>query len=216
MELDEAIKKRRSIRKYAEREIPEKTLYDIINAGMMAPTASNRRGWRFIIITEPAVKQALVDEGAAAFIKNAPASILVLYSKLTDNVEWLDHVVSASLAIQNMALYAHEHGVGSCIVCHLPTKEQVKKLLRIQNDYIPIALITLGYPAETRDEPRHEKIEEKISYETYNFDDFPQVTEAVKTATRRELRKTYYKLPGRRHIKPVIDKIFEKKFPPKK
>ena len=131
MELTEAIKNRRSIRKYEDRQIHTETLNEIIKAGTLAPTASNRQAWKFIIITKNETKQRIVNGGGASFIKQAPASILVMYSNLTDNYEFLDHILSGSLAIQNMVLRAHELGIGSCIVCHLPNKTQMREILDI-------------------------------------------------------------------------------------
>ncbi len=66
MELIEAIKKRRSIRKFKSDEIPKEDIYDIIRAATLAPSAHNKQMWRFIAISNKEVlkemKRAIVKE----------------------------------------------------------------------------------------------------------------------------------------------------------
>jgi len=66
MELIEAIKKRRSIRKFKSDEIPKEDIYDIIRAATLAPSAHNKQMWRFIAISNKEIlkemKRAIVKE----------------------------------------------------------------------------------------------------------------------------------------------------------
>jgi len=66
MELIEAIRKRRSIRKFKLDKIPKGDIYDIICAATLAPSAHNKQMWRFIAISNKEVlkemKKAIVKE----------------------------------------------------------------------------------------------------------------------------------------------------------
>lgn len=66
VELIEAIKKRRSIRKFKSDKIPKKDIYDIIQAASLAPSAHNKQMWRFIAISNQEVlkgmEKAIVSE----------------------------------------------------------------------------------------------------------------------------------------------------------
>jgi len=56
----EAIKKRQSVRSYREKEIPEEVLQQILEAGRLAPSASNQQGWKFIVVKEESLRKKLV------------------------------------------------------------------------------------------------------------------------------------------------------------
>jgi len=66
MELIEAIKKRRSIRRFKSDDIPKKDIYDIIQAATLAPSAHNKQMWRFIAISNKdrlkEMKKAIINE----------------------------------------------------------------------------------------------------------------------------------------------------------
>ena len=59
VELIEAIKKRRSIRKFKSDKIPKKDIYDIIQAASLAPSAHNKQMWRFIAISNQEVLKGM-------------------------------------------------------------------------------------------------------------------------------------------------------------
>ena len=203
MELTEAIKGRRSIRRYTQDKVSLELLLELIETARYAPTACDRQHWKFIIIESKQIRQEIVDEGAASFITN-PIGIMVSYSNQTDNPP--DHTISASLAIQNILLKAYELGLGTCVVCHLPPKRIIRNILNIPKTYDPIAYICVGYPDER---PRDK--EYAINFTGIN--QFKWETEPREGLTLKRMgRKIYYLLPFRRYIKPLVDKIYEKKF----
>ena len=76
MELMDVIRRRRSIRKYESRPVPEEALAQILEAGQVAPSAMNQQSWHFGIITEQATKDRLVPvSGGQEFIAAAPVII---------------------------------------------------------------------------------------------------------------------------------------------
>ncbi len=213
MGLDEAIKQRRSVRKFLGKDVSDAALKKIIDAANHAPTACDIQGYRFVIINDKKVKQRIVDNGAASFIMGAPAGVLVLYDNRTKNIEYNDDVQSGAAAIQNMLLMAYSLGIGSCWICHLPTKRQLRKILRIPHNYDPLAYIALGYPLKKiKERPRRHKTEELMSYNKFSFKERIPSRINIGLWLNRLGRRIYYKLPMRKHIKPTVDRLFEKKF----
>lgn len=212
MELFDAIYSRRSVRKYTEGKIDRKELEKIIDAGIQAPSACNIQGWRFIVVDDSELLKKLTKMGAATFVKNAPQGILVVYDNRTDNLEYMDYLQSAAAAIQNMMLAAHSLGIGSCWVCHLPKKGELRDVFNIPQHYDPIAFVSMGYPEKAPGErPRKHGVDEVVSHNRFDFKE--KGRSRIGLGLKRLLRGLYYKSPRfvRRILDPVA-KIFEKKF----
>lgn len=74
---------------------------------------------------------------------------------LRNQAEWTMAVQSVALACQNLLLAAHAHGLGACWMCApLFTPDLVRDALTLPADWHPQALITLGYPAESKTKTR--------------------------------------------------------------
>ena len=129
-ELIEAVKGRRSIRKYQDRAVPKQLILKVLDAGIWAPSAKNGQQWRFTVLTGKS-KDALTllfqntldayikehGEGTTGsalnscdIMKKAPVLIMVWNAGVWNHVVE-EHSVAA--AIQNMLLRAHELGLGS-------------------------------------------------------------------------------------------------------
>ncbi len=194
MDLDTAIKTRRSVRRFSDRPVPEDQLRLIVEAGNSAPSACNFQAWRFRILTA-AQKHKMVKLGGADIIANAPLVIMVFYPK-TDN-PYHDGIQSASACIQNMLLTATSLGIGSCWICHLPMKTQVKQLFSAPFHYEPVACVLLGYPAGAQ-----VPMKRKFSFE--------ELFEFGSKSYRNILKYFYTRLPFRPKI---VERLFTKRFP---
>jgi F420 biosynthesis protein FbiB-like protein len=79
-----------------------------------------------------------------------------------NHAEWLMAVQSVALATQNLLLAAHAAGLGACWLCAaLFVPDLVRQVLELPEHWQPQALITLGYPAETKAKeraPLHERV----------------------------------------------------------
>lgn len=214
MDILDMLGKRRSVRRFKPDPIPQDDLMTILQAGHAAPSACNRQNWKFIVIDDGTMKNKLVEYGAAVFIKNAPAGILVLYDNRTQNVEYSDHIQSGAAAIQNMLIAASSIGIGTCWVCQLPPKRQLRKMLDIPWHMDPIAYVAMGYPVkEASDRPRKCKIDNLISYNKFTSSENVPKRSFVLTL-RIILIKIYYLLPIRlkKVLSPYIDRNFVTKF----
>jgi nitroreductase len=144
MDLFEAIRRRRSIRKYTGAAIPKPDLEQIVDAGRLAASGSNRQPWDFVVVTARNTIAEL--KAAGGWIDQAAAVIVVV---MDPKSRWW--VEDGSAAIQNMLLAATALGYGGCWVegDAQPREEQFKMLLAIPQDKRILAILPLGVPAES-------------------------------------------------------------------
>ncbi len=213
MEIFEAIKNRRSVRRFEDRPVPEEIIRKIIEAGQWAPSACNRQDWKFIVVDSKEVKEKILRETTAHFVGKAPLLIFVVYSNRTDNLEYKDHLLSAAMAAQNMQLAAHALGLGACCINNLPIKSRLRKILNIPRSYDPVALLCMGYPkAVPKPMKRKEDLDGILCRDSFNFRN-EQPALDLKLNIKRVIRYFYYRSPS--SVKKLLDPIarkFEKKF----
>jgi nitroreductase len=181
-----------------------------------APSATNRQGWRFIIIDEPRIKQEIVDNGGAVIINKSPCGVLVVYDKNTRNLRYQDFIQSGAAAVQNMLLTAHNFGLGSCWVCQLPAKATLRRILKIPKGFSPIAYILLGYnEKEPTKMPRKYPLDSLIGHNFFNDQGVLEKTNTIKSLLTNALIRVYYVSPAfvkKRFLNKFIDQKFVKKF----
>ena len=161
MDALEAIRTRRSVRKYTGDPIPREDLETIIDAGRLAASGNNRQPWDFIVVTE----REMIDQlkVASAWMEEAGAIVAVVMDP--DSRWWLE---DGAAAVENMLIASTALGYGSCW-CEgrtLPHEEEFKQLLGIPEEKRLLTLVTIGVPAEW---PTREKksLEEVIHWERY-------------------------------------------------
>ena len=214
MDIQTAIKQRRSVRKFLPQAIEPEIIRCLLESAQWAPSACNIQGWRFIVVDDQKLKEKIVERGGTKFIKDAPLGILVAYDQRTENLEYQDHIQSAAAAIQNLLLTAYSKGLGGCYVCHLPRKKELKRIFNIPTAYTPVAYIALGYPAqESKVVPRRYGLNQLIGHNQFPATSITSVS-TKKLLIKRGLRKIYYFLPApfKKIIFPFVDRYFTKKF----
>ena len=73
MEVIDAIRSRKSVRSYLDKAVEKEKLSRVLEAARMAPSASNRQEWRFVVVTDPEKRRRLAEEAAGQrFIAEAP------------------------------------------------------------------------------------------------------------------------------------------------
>ncbi len=161
MDALEAIRKRRSIRKYTKDAIPNSDLEIIVDAGRLAATGNNRQPWDFIVVTDRTMIEQF--EIAGAWITRANAVIAVVLDPVSR--WWIE---DGSAAIQNMLLASTALGYGSCWVegDALLREAQLKTLLGVPEAKRLMALVPVGVSAETP-APEKKPLEKVLHWETY-------------------------------------------------
>jgi nitroreductase len=144
MEVFDAIRTVLAVRQFRDQPIPEPIVKQIVEAGHLTASASNRQPWHFIVVQN---KETLRQLGTLAttgpYIAQAPLAIVIGTEKSSPF-----GVSDASRAIQDMILTAWSQGVGSNWVGFQGRLEQVKPALAIPDEIEVLAIVPFGYPAQ--------------------------------------------------------------------
>jgi nitroreductase len=161
MDALEAIRRRRSVRRYTGDPIPREDLEKIVDAGRLAPTGNNRQPWDFIVVTDRAMIDRL--KVAAGWMDKAGAIIAVVLDP--SSRWWLE---DGSAAVENMLIASTALGSGSCWLegYTLPREEEFKALLGVPEGKRLLTLVPFGVPAE-RPTVEKKSLEEVIHWEKY-------------------------------------------------
>lgn len=152
-----AIRQRRSIRTFTAEAVGREVLHEIIQAGIWAPSGLNNQPWRFVTVTEPALRAALAKETHYSHIVLAAPALIAVYldqSAMYDEVK--DHQ-AAGACIENMLLAAEALGLGAVWLGQiLKNKENVRRILALPEGLDLMAIIALGHP-DRRDQHSNRK-----------------------------------------------------------
>lgn len=155
MNTSEAIRARRSIRKFKEGvKIPLEHINLMLEAAMMAPSACNTRPWEFVVIADRhALDQVMEIHTRAGALKTASAAVLVCgRPDLQENICNGFWPQDCGAAIENFLLQAQELGYGTCWCGCYPVMERAEKLQSTFHlSSIPLAVIAVGESAESPD-----------------------------------------------------------------
>ncbi len=160
MDVMQAIKGRRSIRKFTPEAVEKEKLERLLEAARWAPTAANQQRWRFVIVTSPAMVQ-LVMKFAPGIFSTPSAFIVICVEKRPDTnpVFEATYLADCSMAAQNMMLAAHEMGIGTCVALSY-AKVAIKEILDLPDGIEPLLVLTVGYPAEDPEPPTRLELRE--------------------------------------------------------
>ena len=184
MEVLEAIRTRRSIRKYQPTAVDEQTLELVLDAARWAPSWANTQCWRFIVVRDNRVKDRVADtlglnkEGATnpalAAIKQAPLLIVACAelgksggwdgNPVTDKGDW--YMFDVALAMQNLALAAHSLGLATVHIGNFDAKK-VAEILGVPQGYCVVEMTPLGYPDQIRNPRPRKELSEIVFYDKF-------------------------------------------------
>jgi len=151
MDTMDAILTRRSVRKYIKKEISDKTIKELLEAAMSAPSAGNQQLWHFIVINDPEILVKITTfHNHAKMLKNASIAILVCGDMNLEKYKgmWMQDCAAST---ENILLAARAKMLGAVWLGIYPREKRIKglkKLLDIPDNIIPFSLISIGFPAE--------------------------------------------------------------------
>lgn len=177
METLEALRGRRTVRKFKADPIPQAVVDTILEAGMWAPSHGNTQPWEFVIVGREAraklltLLQAKAEELLAdpnlpeprrravmalrEDFGGAPFMVAVLSRPPVEDLDKLENPLSTATAVQNMCLAAWDAGVGS-VWLSLGAAPPVRGILGVGEGSSVVALLAMGYPAEVPPAPPRE------------------------------------------------------------
>jgi nitroreductase len=177
-ELMEAVKGRRSIRKYEGKDIPDDLLKQILESVRWAPSWANTQCWEVIVVkdsgTKEKLQETLIKNPATKAMVQAPV-VLVLCGKLksagyyngvetTKFGDWF--MFDLGIAAQNICLTARDLGLGTVIV-GLFDHNKAGDILGVPDGYDLVAMIPMGYPAKSPEAPKRREVNEFTHYDKF-------------------------------------------------
>lgn len=169
MELVEAIRTRRSVRKYKNEPLPEQAIKELIELAAWAPSGMNSQPWVFVVVQDREYMKSLSDRAKKFLLEkiktlggrleryanalsnpdfnifySAPVLVLIYGDK---NI--FTYVYDCSMAAQNLMLAVWDRGIGSCWIGFangIGNTPEVKAELNVPEGYELVAPIILGYP----------------------------------------------------------------------
>ncbi|MCM8822520.1 MAG: nitroreductase family protein [Candidatus Omnitrophica bacterium] len=155
METMEAIRKRRTIRRFLQKPISFDILKELVDAARLAPSGGNLQPWEFLVIDDKNLLEPvfstlawaayLGQEGKPKEGEKPVAYIAVLHNK---KMKSFTPQADFGAAIENILLAAVDLGIGSCWIGSVQ-REKLAEILKIPADYSIEYVVALGYPAET-------------------------------------------------------------------
>jgi len=179
MELFEAIKTRRSTRRFLDKPIEEEKLNQLLDAVRQAPSWANMQCWRFVVVKDPATRQKLSDlsyvesffaplgykaNPAKKGIAEAPVVIVACADPSQSGSLWGQdyYLTDMGIASQTLMLAARGLGLGTVFV-GVFDEEKIRELLGIPSSIRVVGIFPLGYPREEKKEgPSRKPIEEIV------------------------------------------------------
>jgi nitroreductase len=144
-----ALASRREVREYADHSLPDDAVRRILEAGRIAGSSRNRQQRRFVVVSDPYLRERLAESVYAAGNVRG-AALVVVITGLGGGPVGFD----VGRAAQNMMLAAWNEGIGSC-PNGMPDPEAVAQLLDLPEGERPVTALTFGYPARARDPERY-------------------------------------------------------------
>jgi nitroreductase len=167
MDVYEAIGKRRSIRVYQDKPVPEEVLRRVLDAARLAPSARNRQEWRFIAVRDADKRGRLV---AAAcdqqFVGRAPVVLAICATEDDDVMACGQKAgsIDCSIALAYITLAATTEGLGTCWLGAYH-EDKVKEILGIPAGARVVALSPLGFPAESPGARGRKELDQVMSFD---------------------------------------------------
>ena len=178
-DLLETIKKRRSIRRYQDKDISDQTLHKLLEAARWAPSWANTQCWKFVVVRDRKTKEKIQEavsprNPSSKAIVNAPV-LLVVCGSLKKSGFYKDQyptkfgdwfMYDLGLATQNLCLAAHDMGLGTVIV-GLFDHDQVGKVIKLPKDHEVLVLIPVGYPDHEPSPPKRQDLADFVFYDSF-------------------------------------------------
>lgn len=157
MNVFDAIRTRKSVRQYLDKPIEAEKLTAVLEAGRLAPSASNRQEWRFIIVRDPATRKKLAEAAnGQTFIGEAPA-VIVACAETDGHIMRCGqpcYPIDVAIALDHITLAAVESDLGTCWIGAFD-EERVKDLLDIPDNIRVVDLMPIGYPSDPSIKDKH-------------------------------------------------------------
>jgi nitroreductase len=169
MNFKDALQGRRSVRRYEARPVTREMVRALLDAAEAAPSAGNLRSRTYVVITRPEMRKVLA---MAAYgqeqVESAPLLIVICADVDRSSSRYGDRgslyaIQDADVAAMCLLLAAHDEGLGACWNGAFDDS-LVREELDLAEHILPVAIISLGWPAEAPAAPQRRNQDEAVSW----------------------------------------------------
>lgn len=163
MEVREAIRTRRSIRKFLEKPVGEEEIREVLEAGRWAPSGLNNQPWRLVVVRDRSMAEELAGCTKYSSIVRAAPVLICVFLNHSESYDRDKDLMAIGALVQNMLLAAHSLGLGSVWLGEiLKAKEKVREILHVPPGHELAAVVALGWPAEVKGRGDRKPLEEIV------------------------------------------------------
>lgn len=169
MDVYTAISQRRSVRAYKDRAVEDEKLKKVLDAARLAPSASNRQEWKFVVVRDKSTREKLSRAALGqTFVAQAPVVIVACATEAEHVMACGQsaYTVDVSIACAYMTLQACELGLGTCWLGAFHEYE-VKDILKIPSQIRVVTMMPLGYPDQPPSMKSRKSLDKIVCYEKY-------------------------------------------------
>lgn len=180
MKFTDLVNKRQSVRQYTAQPVERAKIERCLEAARLAPSACNSQPWKFIVVDDPKLKEAIAQRTFGKMVSfnhftiQVPVLVLIVSEKPNITAKFGAivksrplHLIDIGIAAIQFCFQAVEEGLGTCMLGWFNEKA-IKRLLRIPPTKRIDLIITLGYPESEEIRPKIRKeLDQVISYNRY-------------------------------------------------
>lgn len=168
----EAIKKRRSIRKYEETDVGDEQVKQVIETARYAPSWANKQGWQLMVIrdagTRNKVAEILEGNPAQRAVATAPVLLVVCADPGASGVQKGKeyYMADAGILMDHLMLEAAELGLGTVFI-GMFDEDGIRGVLGVPEQFRIVGMTPLGYPAKTPSERPRNELDDIVHWDTW-------------------------------------------------
>ncbi|MBK5092983.1 MAG: nitroreductase family protein [Actinobacteria bacterium] len=168
----EAIRKRRSVRKYEETGVGDEQLREVLEAARYAPSWANKQGWQLMVVRDAEIRNRVAEvldkNPAARAITQAPVLLVVCMDPTASGVQKDKeyYMADAGILMDHLMLEAAEIGLGTVFIGSFD-EDRIREVLGVPEEYRIVAMSPLGYPAKMPGERPRNELEDMVHWEKW-------------------------------------------------
>ena len=182
--LEHTLLTRRTIRKYSQQAVDESLLSELLGMACRASTTGNMQLYSIVVTRDEGIKRSLAPAHFNQKMTLEAPVVLTFCADFNRFKRWcylrkaepgydnflsfLTAAIDALLVAQTFCVAAEGHGLG---ICYLGTTtynaEKIIEILDLPSGVVPLTTITLGWPAETPEQPDRLPLEAVVHHEKY-------------------------------------------------
>lgn len=228
VQMIELLKNRRTIRKYLQEDISNELLEEILEAGIRTSTTGNMQLYSIIVTRDAGMKEELAPlHFNQPMVKDAPV-VLTFCADFNRFNKWcrqrnaepgydnflsfMTAAIDALLVAQTVSIAAESKGIGICYLgTVIYTAGRIIEILDLPSGVVPVATLTLGWPAESPEMVDRLPLQAVVHNEKYSDYTAESINDIYFSKESRADSKQFIEENGKENLAQVFTDVRYKK-----